>query len=77
MKNLQYGYMREILKVVNNIDPLAALGVGTLSKFCYRIIWELLAPKASEASWGLSIFSRGSKWLLLCVCVSGYCCVCV
>ena len=27
----------------------------------------LLAPKASEASWGLSIFSRGSKWLLLCV----------
>ena len=42
----------------------------------------LLAPKASEASWGLSIFSRGFKWLLLCVCVSGYCnwvchcCVC-
>ena len=27
----------------------------------------LLAPKASEASWGLSIFSRGAKWLLLCV----------
>ena len=27
----------------------------------------LLAPKASKASWGLSIFSRGSKWLLLCV----------
>ena len=35
----------------------------------------LLAPKASEASWGLSIFSSGSKWLLLCVCVIGYCCL--
>ena len=26
----------------------------------------LLAPKASEASWGLSIFSSGSKWLCMC-----------
>ena len=37
---------------------------------------NLLAPKASEASWGLSIFVRGSKWLLLSVCVSGYSIVC-
>ena len=31
-------------------------------------VLNLLAPKASEASWGLSIFSSGSKWLLMCVC---------
>ena len=36
---------------------------GTTLTYAYH---TSLAPKASEASWGLSIFSRGSKWLLLC-----------
>ena len=30
----------------------------------FRLV--LLAPKASEASWGLLFQTRGSKWLLLC-----------
>ena len=39
--------------------------------FNWKPIWRwkqkfLLAPKASEASWGLLFQTRGSKWLLLC-----------
>ena len=36
---------------------------------------SLLAPKASEASWGLSYFCQGVLSGYCCVCVSGYCCV--
>ena len=33
----------------------------------------LLAPKASEASWGLSYFCQGVLSGYCCVCESGYC----
>ena len=42
--------------------------ITTASTDIYDVLIFLLAPKASEASWGLSIFSSGSKWLLMCVC---------
>ena len=34
---------------------------------------RLLAPKASEASWGLSYFKPGVPSGYCCVCESGYC----